>query len=193
MDSASPTLLSRARQGQPLAIAMLIQQRLDCRDIDVMAWKKADRLQVELMSFDRLVKADMLSSIRATLAEAAPEGVRATKISNYIYGEETPCWIERMAVAAAPALSTVGDNSNSLIQTFQSLGEQLKARLDAITASRQHRRLAVGAALSLALVGTALSISAGTNLLMPSFANQQEADKPVRMRSQGQRDDQQAK
>jgi len=194
MDSASPTLLSRARQGQPLAIAMLIQRRLDCRDIDVMAWKKADRLQVELMSFDRLVKEDMLSSVRATLAEAAPEGVRATKISNYIYGEEAPCWIERIAVAAAPAsLSTAGDNSNSLIQTFQFLGKQLKTRLDAATASREHRRLAAGAALSLALLGTALSLSAATNLLMPSFANQQEADKPVRMRSQGAQDDQQAK
>ena len=84
MDSASPTLLSRARRGQPLAIATLVHQSLDSDDIDVTAWKKQGLLHIDLMSFERLIKAEMIPQIRQTLAETAPEGVRAIKISSYI-------------------------------------------------------------------------------------------------------------
>ncbi len=181
MDSASPNLLSRAHQGQPLAIATLIHQSLDSDEIDVTAWKRQGLLHVDLMSFERLIKADMLPTIRQTLADTAPAGIRGIKVSSYIYGEESPCWMERMGATADLAqVDTIGSTSSLARPLPQRIEENLKEWV----VGRYRRRLATGAIASLALVATALSFSLSTNSPTPSFVEQPGENRPVKTRSQ---------
>ena len=182
MDSASPTLLSRAHQGQPLAIATLIHQSLDSDEIDVTAWKKQGLLHVDLMSFERLIKADMLPTIRQTLADTSPIGIRGIKVSSYIYGEESPCWMERMGATAD--LAPVDTISGGNLGLARPLGDRIEESFRDVVLGRHQRRLATGAIASLALLATVLSISLKTNNSpTPSFAGQLEENQPIKTRS----------
>lgn len=179
MDSASPTLLSRARQGQPLAIATLVHQSIDNDDIDVTAWKRQGLLHLDLMSFERLVKADMLPTIRNTLAETRPEGIRGIKISSYIYGEDMPCWMERWG--SAQGLASANNTIIEPTQAPQSLQANLEERFKEIIQGRHRRRLATGAIAALAIMATALSMSAPISPL-PSFAQRDDKNGPIKTR-----------
>lgn len=189
MDSASPTLLSRAHQGQPLAIATLIHQRLDSDEIDVTAWKKQGLLHVDLMSFERLSKAEMLPSIHQILAETNPAGIRGIKVSSYIYGEDLPCWMERLAMTTSLApvetAGVIGAGAMGLARPLPALlGEGVR---DLVLGCHRHR-LATGAIASLALIATALSLSLQPNSPTPSFAGQAEENRPIKTRSPQSRD-----
>ncbi len=187
MDSASPTLLSRAHQGQPLAIAALIHQNLDSDEIDVTAWKKQGLLNIDLMSFERLVKTEMLPTIRQTLANTAPKGIRAIKVSSYVYGEEMPCWMERMgATADLAAVDTIGGAAGKSLarSSVRIWANQLGNRWQDLVLGRHQRRLATGAITSLVLVAAALSISLNRSSPTPSFANQAEENRAIKARTQ---------
>lgn len=103
--NASTEMLVFARQGQPLAIAALVQQQLTeqlgDRDIEVTGWKRHGLLHLELLTIERPAKVKTLPWVRQALLELAPEHIRAIQISAYIYGHEDPCWMERMALASA--------------------------------------------------------------------------------------------
>ncbi len=178
MDSASPTLLSRARQGQPLAIATLVHQSIDSDEIDVTAWKRQGLLHLDLMSFERLVKADMLPTIRNTLAETCPEGIRGIKISSYIYGEDMPCWMERWGSAQGLASP---EAPIEFINPPQPIQARLEEGLKTVIQGRYRRRLATGAIATLAIMATALSLSDSPNPL-PSFAQREENESQVKTR-----------
>lgn len=180
MDSASQNLLSRAHQGQPLAIATLIHQSLDSDEIDVTAWKKQGLLYVDLMSFERLIKADMLPTIRQTLADTSPRNIRGIKVSSYIYGEEMPCWMERMGANADLApVDTISGNAGRP----RPLPERLEEQFRGVVQGPYRRRLATGALVSLALAAGALNLSRPTGSPAPTFANEAEESRPIRARS----------
>ena len=180
MDSASQSLLlSRAHKGQPLAIATLIHRRLNSDEIDVTAWKKQGLLYIDLMSFERLVKADLLPAIRQTLAELSPDGIRGVKVSSYIYGEDLPCWMERLSTTVA--LATL--HKAGSVAAAGSLTQRLEAQVRNLIGNR---RLAVGASVLVLLATGALGFSLQLNSLGNSLADQPEGDRPVRARNSQQ-------
>lgn len=124
MDTASSDLLARARGGQPLAIANLMQQQLNDDNIDITGWRRSTTVHLELLSFERTDKAQALTVIRQLLNELSPEAVDAVRVSCYLYGDDRPCWIDRVAAPGADQAKTY-----SMEPRPERLGQWLNRRL----------------------------------------------------------------
>jgi hypothetical protein len=121
MDTASSSLLARARGGHPLAIATLMQQQLNDNNLDITGWRRNTTIHLELLSFERTDKAQALGIIRQLLSELSPEAVDAVRVSCYLYGEDHPCWIDRVGAPSPvqPQAAAPGNKRGDRPRLFQ--------------------------------------------------------------------------
>lgn len=179
MDSAFPNLFSRAKSGHPQAIATLVEQRLGDDEIDVTAWNRQGLLHLDLMSFERQRKAELLPAVRHVLAQVSPDSIRGIKVSSYIYGEESPCWMERWG-----SVAEIADEQTDAANSSRRLFQRWRIQGQGLILEDHRRRYATGAIALLALVGAALGIVFYRHSSRPSFAQQEESgEKVIRSRS----------
>lgn len=162
LDTEQILLISRARQGNPQAIAALLQRDLKSGGVEVCGWKRGRILRLELMSSAVVGKTEALRFVRRAVDYLQPQDIDAVHLSLYLNDEHEPRWVERIAPGQAfssPAFSSpapLGQTFSNPALPSQALSIQrsrgLGQRLHETKALRRRWRRPAGWAIAAAIV-----------------------------------------
>ncbi len=95
-------LISLAKQGNPGAIAALMNRQLQPKDITAKATLKDGCLQVILES-SQAPPQEVLNFVRKGMTELKAEGIRKVKVSAWVTGASSAAWIKAFEIPAPMA------------------------------------------------------------------------------------------
>ncbi len=111
--SATPgKLLKQAKQGDPKAIAALMNRSTQAKGISVKASLKNRCLQVLLEGDVVPHQSKTVEFVRDGMGKLQVEGVERVKVYGRQVGQETPVWQEEIVLANANPFDEDGDDQN---------------------------------------------------------------------------------
>lgn len=115
-------LLKLAKQGNPKAIAAMLNQSLQPKNITAKVGRKDDCLQILLESAQAVDQPTMVSFIRNGLIKLEVESITTVKVYGRQTGEESPAWSQKFEIVSQPEppSSTEQTDFNNLL-THQTL------------------------------------------------------------------------
>ncbi len=116
LDTEQFLLIAQARQGNPQAIAALLQRDLERGGVEVCAWKRGCTLRLELMGSAAVNKPEALAFLHHGLNYLQPEGIDAVHVSLYLSHEDNPRWVERISLRTSPPPQSGGRSERKQIQ-----------------------------------------------------------------------------
>ena len=123
-----------AKQGNPKALATIINQSLKPKSITAKVGLKDDCLQVLLESAEIPNQQAMVSFIRNGLTRLEVESIRRVKVYGRKLGEESPAWnqsFEMMPEVETPSIPEPTDSENfSSSQTFRAPRRSVPPKVD---------------------------------------------------------------
>lgn len=157
MDTAQLLLISNARQGEPQAIAELMQHELRHQGIEVCGWKKGTTLHLELMGRSYPTRSEVLNFIKNGLAFLKAEGIEAARVVVYVEGEDHPRWVDRIGLCQKlKNMSELQERQEPQLSPCPALPTEASVRLAGVAF----------AAMATLLLGFSLSLRA----VQPSYA-----------------------
>lgn len=116
------SILTLAKQGDPGAIATLINRSLNPKGITARVGWKNHCLGVLLEALPIPDQEDMIAFIRQSLEQLQPESIRLVKVGGYQPGQSVPAWYEEIDLEGTSAVISELDYRVSSITSWLNQG-----------------------------------------------------------------------
>lgn len=109
-----PDILTLAKQGDPKAIAALLNQALNPNGIFAKVGSHSDCLGILLESLPVPDQDEMVAMIRQILFELKPESIQFVKVAGYQPGQNLPAWYEEIELEKVLTIAESGYRAASV-------------------------------------------------------------------------------
>ncbi len=138
-----PSILEQAKQGQPEAVAALINRSLKPKGLEATAQRQGDCLQITLSSAQVPNPKATTELIQRGMTILQAEGLRRVKVRSCRSDGMTLAWEQEFTIAAELPIKTPHHGANQAQETISNIANATQPRVDPSSSQAQNFRSAV--------------------------------------------------